>query len=482
MQDLPLEILFYIIDRLLLHPPKLMQSSESPDPDQADNREELWACARVSRAFRDRAYSRLFETVVLEVWLLGRRMSIQKSIAQLDKAADMLSASPNRNIVRHIKSFCLFVTTNPFRSTNSSPIQDFIHEGCLHEIFDALHGNEHGIESFSFVVACDLGPWEYSAGPEEFKRAFAALVRSRHLKHVQLCGINKVPKDIFYSPEIQRVELYGMRFDVELGELSLLFSLGSIGMDVPPNLGLDESPEAFQVVTPASKWELAQIYCRAKSADSMVKVIQFADHIYADTLRKFYVQISGTDFSSASPASGGSSVGKTYHFCRFKQLTTLRISEIVGREVLNVLRCFLQQCSIPSKLSELTLDTVIHLGNESEAATLPHPERWRRLSQLLTHPTSKFSGIPKIVIIVNFNATIMNPSSDHSAFEARMLESLRMNLSEFTAAGMGGRVRDVEIRSVFPEVGHYAAGPKNSVLVRYGRKGILRIPSNPNTS
>lgn len=476
MPDLPLEMHFEIIDHLLLDATRPMQGSESRE--QADNRAILWACARVSRAFRDRAYSHLFGTVVLEAWL-GDGRRLKKAISQLDRAADMLSTAPNCNVIRHIKSFCLFITTNARASTNPDRIQEFIQKGRLQQVFKALHGDERGIKSLSFIVVCNVGPWDYSASTEEFRRAFEELVQSRHLKQVQLRGIAKIPRNIFRGRKIQRVELYGRRFDVQVGDILLSFPLQAIGMDVPPDLELDEVPASLQVVATDSKLE--QIYCQVQSAHSMDKVMQFADHTCADTLRTFHVHISGIDFSSALPATGSSPPRKIYHFCRLKQLTTLRISEVVGTEVLHVLRHFLALCSIPSDLGELTLDTAMLLDHGTGAEALPHPERWRLLSQLLTQPTSMFSAIPKIVVIVRFNVLVSIPPSDRAAYNAKVLERLHRSLHKFTAAGMAGRVRDVKINTIFQEFGPYSGGFENSVFARCGGKGASMIPLYPNT-
>lgn len=467
MPDLPLDIHFQILGHLVLDAPRPIEGSESQE--QVTNRATLWAYAKVSSSFRDRAYSLLFSTVVLEAWL-GGSVKPADQLSQLQQMADMLSNNaPSGNVVRHIKTFCLFVVTP------ASRFHHFIQKGRLTQILDALYGPCHGVESLSFIVACNgLRPWEYSASDREFQRAIQDLIRSPRLKHVQLCGIEKVPGNIFHEKEIQRVELYGVGFDVAIVDMLFPSSTESIGMDESVAI----ASTVFQII--AKGLNLKQIYCQVKSELSMARMIEIATLICADTLRAFHVQISGIDFSRALPDIGSPPPGKIYHFCYLKRLTSLRISEVIGTGVIHVLRHFLELCSFSSELGELILDTLIHLDHDNGTESLPHPERWCLLDRLLTQPTSMLNAIPKIVIIVQFNVSV-NPPSDRAAYDAEMLERLHERLPEFIAARTAARIREVKVNTVFQEVGPLARGSKHSVFARCGGKGVLRIPSYPNT-
>ncbi|KJA14947.1 hypothetical protein HYPSUDRAFT_1070922 [Hypholoma sublateritium FD-334 SS-4] len=462
LQDLPVDIRCQIFDLLALDVPRPTTSEGSKCKEQTENREALWACAQVSSSFHHEAYSRLFNTVVLEAWL-GRGRTIKpESISQLERAADMLSNSGY--VVRHIKTFCLFV------NSSAAFLHDFIQNGRLSQILNALHGPDHGVESLSFIVECNVRRWEYSESDQEFQLAFQDLIQSSRLKHVQLCGIAKIPVKIFHTKKIQRVELYRMGFDAEEGDISLSFSLESIGMDVPDR---DEVPIALQFVSTGSK--IKQIYCQVTSAHSMARVIEIAAPTSADTLKEFHVQISGTNFSNTLPLLGSPPPRQKFHFCRLVQLTSLRISEVIGAEVINVLQNFLALCSFPS-LADLTLDTVIDLGHITQVHAIPHPERWNLLDQLLAQPT--FKAIPKIVIVVQFNVEV-NPPFDHAAYDAKVLELLYESLPEFNAARQAGSTRGVKINTVFRDV--LFDVPNHSVFVRYGGRGARRIPLYPNT-
>ncbi len=260
LPDLPVEILLEIFDHLQLDSPK---PTIGRSKSQQHNYRDLWACAQVSRSFRDLAYPRLFSTVILEVWL-GGKVRLADSISQLKRAADMLSNEGN--IVRHIKKFCLYVYASPPR------FYYLIKQVHLPQILDALHGSDYGIESLSLIAEFIGRKWDYSASDQEFRCAVQNLMRSPLLKHVQLCGIANFPREMLHGKTIQRIELYRIGFYAEADDSSFKsFSLESIGMDVPER---DEVSAALQLFKTGSKFK--HIYCQVKSTPSMVKIFNAA--------------------------------------------------------------------------------------------------------------------------------------------------------------------------------------------------------------
>ena len=207
----------------------------------------------------------------------------------------------------------------------------------------------------------------------------------------------------------------------------------------------------------------------------MVKIFQAAVHTSADTLKEFHVQIFGTAFSKILHEQPGNlDSGEKYQFC---SLTSLRFSADFSEDVLNVLQNLLSLCSFPS-LTDLTHDTAIVLGSNSQVDALPDPERWNFLDQFLTNAT--FSALPKIEIIVQFSVAI-SPPPDRTAYDAKVSELLNASLHRFIAARQAGRSRDVKSSTVFRKIGLSADEPKHDVFVRCGGKGPIKIPSYPNT-